>query len=388
MAAGKIARESRESTRIKISEDSRNSRIRGWWRSQYCAIVITLAVLITLCFVAPAAHAQGPTPPASDNTDKVATILRLALDAMQGKTTSGADILFEQAKQSIANLANSPNADIFFLDFGNPNLPLNQFAAEVARNLLLLTPLYALGYLAILVLGVWKERPIPNPILYAALVAGVMFFLATFALITQGMSELGRGIATAVGGTGNAMFARAALPDTIIRILVMLQKSGGIFSVLALLAALIETVVILIQLVYRGLAMAIWRLISVLLIPLSVLLEGGNPKTAGTVVSGFFEAWLDMVGKITLLLVVLAIASADTFKDLVWLILPAGLLIVVSSWIFLKPLFTMIRGAFARAWKNIAPSGDLEPAAQISSAAEAARSREIDEERKKILQDR
>ena len=314
-------------------------------------------------------------------------ILRLAIDALQGKTTSGGDALFEQAKQSIANLVNSPSADIFFFDFGNPNLPLNQFAAEVARNLLLLTPLYAIAYLVILVIGIWKERPIPNPILYGALVASVMFFLAAFALITQGMSELGRAMALAVGGTGNAMFARGALLDTIIRILVTLQKNGGIFASLALLAAIVETIVILVQLAYRGLSIAIWRLISVLLIPLSVLLEGGNPKTAGKVVSEFFEAWLDMVGKITLLLVVLSIASSDSFKDFVWLVLPAGLLIVVSSWAFLKPLFTMIRGVFARAWRTIAPSTDLESIAPITSSAEAARANEIDAERKKMMKE-
>lgn len=357
-------------------------------------VPISLAVLIAGCVFAPVAHAQGPTPtppppPTSNNSgdDKLAIILRLATDALTGKTTTGADMLFEQAKQSISNLVNSPNADIFFLDFGNPNLPLNQFATEVARNLLLLTPLYALGYLIVLVFGIWRERPIPNPILYAALVAGVMFFLAAFALITQGMSQLGRVIAMVVGGTGNAMFARGALLDTIIRILVALQKSGGIFASLALLIATVETIVILIQLVYRGLSMAIWRLIGVLLIPLSVLLESSNPKTAGKVISEFFEAWLDMVGKITLLLIVLSIASSDTFKDFVWLILPAGLLVVVSSWIFLKPLFLMVRGVFERAWKNIASSDELEPVAEISSSAEAARAREIDEERKKLLKE-
>ena len=347
-----------------------------------------------LCFDAPIIYAQGPTPtppppPSTDagNSDKIAIVLRLALDALQGKTTSGGDALFEQAKQSIANLVNSPSADIFFFDFGNPNLPLNQFAAEVARNLLLITPLYAIGYLVILVFGVWKERPIPNPILYGALVAGVMFFLAAFALITQGMSELGRAIALAVGGTGNAMFARGALLDTIIRILVSLQRNGGIFASLALLAVIVETVIILVQLVYRGLSMAIWRLIGVLLIPLSVLLEGGNPKTAGKVASEFFEAWLDMIGKITLLLVVLSVASADAFKDFIWLVLPAGLLIVVSSWIFLKPLFVMTRGVFAHAWKTIAPSADLEPPASITSSAEAARANEIDAERKKLTEE-
>jgi hypothetical protein len=283
-------------------------------------------------------------------------------------------------------LINSPQADIVFLDFGNPNLPFNQFAATLARNLLLLTPLYALAYLGMLVFGVWKEKSIPNPLLYFALVAGVMFFLAAFAGITQGIGELGRVIAVSVGGTGNAMFLRGALLDTTIRILITLQKSGGILAVFALLAAIVETIIILVQLVYRGLAMALWRFIGVLLIPLSVLLEGGNPKTAGKVIAGFFEAWLDVVGKVTLLLIVLAIASADGFANFVWLILPAGLLIVVSSWIFLKPAFTLMRDAIARVWSNVAPA-ESDASAQISSSAEAARASEIDEARKKLIEE-
>lgn len=347
--------------------------------------VLLLSAIFFSLFAAPAVHAQGPSP--LSDVDKIRVILQLVLDAMQGKITIGADGLFEQAKQSVTNLANTPNADLFFLDFGNPNLPFNQFAATLARNLLYLTPLYALGYLVALVIGVWKERPIPNPILYAALVAGVIFFLATFAIITQGLSELGRAIATTIGGTGNAMFARGALLDTIIKILVTLQKNGGILSILALVASMVFALVILLQLAYRGLAMAIWRLVGVLLIPLSVLLEGGNPKTAGKVIAGFFEAWLDMVGKITLLLLVLSLASAEAFANSIWLVLPAGLLIVTSSWVFLKPLFTLIRDAFARAWKAVAPASDLEPAAQLSSAGEAARAREVDDARKKLLEE-
>lgn len=354
-------------------------------KSLIALTVILLSAIFFSLFDVPVAHAQGPNP--LTDIDKVRVILQLVLDAMQGKMTIGADALFEQAKQSVTNLANTSYADLFFLDFGNPNLPFNQFAATLARNLLYLTPLYALGYLVALVIGVWKERPIPNPILYAALVAGVIFFLATFAIITQGLSELGRAIATMIGGTGNAMFARGTLLDTIIKILVTLQKNGGILSILALLASIVFAIAILLQLAYRGLSMAIWRLIGVLLIPLSVLLEGGNPKTAGTVIAGFFEAWLDMVGKITLLLLVLSLASAEAFANSIWLVLPAGLLIVTSSWIFLKPLFTMIRDMFARVWKNIAPASDLEPAAQLSSAGEAARAREVDDARKKLLEE-
>lgn len=342
------------------------------------------AILFSLIAVS-VAHAQGPIPPAQTDTEKFFTILRLALDALQGHTTIGADALFEQAKQSVSNLAGNPNTDLFFLDFGNPNLPFNQFAATLARNLLYLTPLYGLGYLVVLVFGIWRERPIPNPILYAALVVGVMVFLATFAILTQGMSELGRAIASAIGGAGNAMFARGTLLDSIIRILILLQKSGGILSILALFASTIFAIVILIQLVYRGLSMAIWRLIGVLLIPLSVLLESGNPKTAGRVIGGFFEAWLDMVGKITLLLLVLSIASSEAFASYVWLVLPAGLLIVTSSWLFLKPLYQMVSGAFGRAWRAIAPSGEMETASELSSAGEAARAREIDEARKRLM---
>jgi len=50
-------------------------------------------------------------------------------------------------------------------------------------------------------------------------------------------------------------------------------------------------------------------------------------------------------------------------------------------------LFTLIRDAFARAWKNLAPASNREPSASISSAAEAARAREIDEERKRLLEE-
>jgi hypothetical protein len=339
---------------------------------------------VTFCIAAPSAHAQGPQP---TNANKLVAIVQLVLDTLQGKTTLGADALFAQAQNAATNLLGAPNADLFFLDFGNPNLPINQFAATLARNLLALTPLYALGYLALLVYGVWKERPIPNPILYAALVAGVMFFLATFAFLTQAMGELGRAIATTVGGAGSALFARATLLDTIIRILVTLQRNGGILSILALIVAIGESVVILIQLAYRGITLAIWRLVGVLLIPLSVLLEGTNPKTAGRVLAGFFEAWLDLVGKVTLLLIVLALASADAFAQQVWLVLPAGLLVVIVSWTFFGLFFRMLRDAVARAWANFAPASDASATAPLSSAAEAARAREIEAERKKLLEE-
>jgi hypothetical protein len=358
-------------------------RLRRLRRSFLIALTITLwSAIFFSIFGASVAYAQGPTQP--NDAAKVFAILQLVLDTLQGKPTVGADVLYEQAKNAAIQLGAS---DLFFFDFGNPNLPFNQFAATLARNLLALTPLYALGYLIILVIGIWKERPIPNPIVYAALVAGVIIFLASFAIITQGLGELGRTIVWAIGGNGTAMFARGALLDTIIRILITLQKNGGILSILALVASLVFTIVILIQLTYRGLSMAIWRLVGILLIPLSVLLETTHPQTAGKVIAGFFEAWLDMVGKMTLLLLVLALASAESLAKYVWLVLPAGLLLVTFSWMFLKPLFTMIRDAFARAWKNLAPASNREPSASISSAAEAARAREIDEERKRLLEE-
>lgn len=341
-------------------------------------------LVVALVIAAPSAYAQGPTP---TSADKLIAIAQLVLDTLQGKTTLGADALFAHAQNAATNLLGAPNADLFFLDFGNPNLPLNQFAATLARNLLALTPLYALGYLVLLVYGVWKERPITNPIVYAALVAGVMFFLATFAFLTQAMGELGRAIATNIGGAGSALFARATLLDTIIRILVTLQRNGGILSILALVVAIGESVVILIQLAYRGITLAIWRLVAVLLIPLSVLLEGTNPKTAGKVIAGFFEAWLDLVGKVTLLLIVLALASADAFAQQVWLVLPAGLFVVIVSWTFFGLFFRLIRDTVARAWANVAPASDASTSAPLSSAAEAAHAREIEAERRKLLEE-
>jgi hypothetical protein len=183
------------------------------------------------------------------------------------------------------------------------------------------------------------------------------------------------------------MFARATLLDTIIRILVTLQRNGGVLSILALLVAIGETIIILIQLAYRGITLAIWRLIGVLLIPLSILLEGANPKTAGKVLSGFFEAWLDMVGKITLLLIVLSMASADAFAQQIWLVLPAGLLVVMVSWVFFGLFFKLIRDSVARVWANLTPASETESSAQIPSSAEAARAREIDAERRKMVEE-
>ncbi len=344
---------------------------------------------VPVAFAAPPAAPpqQGGTGPL-DTAQKIFAIGQLVLDILQGKQPTGADVLFQQSRQSAQDLlSQNKGADLFFLDFGNPNLRLNQFAATLAKNLLSLTPLYVLGYLGILIYDVWRERPIPNPILYAVLVLGVMIFLAAFGVITQGLSELGRALATAMGGAGDAMFASATLLDTIVRVLANLQKNGGVLSVLALLIAIVEALIILIQLAYRGLSMAIWRLLGVLLVPLSVLVEGVHPKTAGRVIAGFFEAWLDMVGKITLLLIVLSLAASDAFAGQVWLILPAGLLIVVLSWKFLGVLFVMIRDAVARAWSGMMPAAVTETVTPLPAAAEAARAREIDEERRRLLEE-
>ena len=185
----------------------------------------------------------------------------------------------------------------------------------------------------------------------------------------------------------DALFPRAALLDSVLRVLANLQKSGGILAILSLLIALAESVVILAQLAYRGISMAIWRLLGLLLIPLSVLVEGIHPKTAGKVLSGFFESWLDVIGKVALLLIVLSVASADAFATSVWLILPAGLLIVVLSWKFFGVLFTMVRDAVGRSWAGMIPATAGEATAPLPAAAEAARAREIDAERRRLLEE-
>jgi hypothetical protein len=343
------------------------------------AMVLALVILIA----APVAHAQTPS---ADNATKLVALVRVLLDTLQGTVTPDANALVEQSRQSASSWLNTPATDLFFLDFGNPNLPLNQFAATLASNILLLTPIYALGYLGLLVFDVWKERPIPNPILYGALVIGVMIFLAAFAVITQGMSDLGRALAMALGGAGGALFPRATLLDTLLRVILILQKNSGILAPVVLIVALAEMSVIIVQLAYRGISMAIWRFFGVLLIPLSVLVEGVNPKTAGKVVSGFFESWLDMVGKITLLLIALSFASADAFASYVAFLLPASLLVVVFSWKFFGVLFTMIDNAVARAWNNLVPAS-VTSTDSLSASAEAARAKAIDEERRKIIKD-
>ncbi len=361
----------------------RSAKITAWLLSALFVVALVLLSPFT-------ASAQGPTPTPSPNSansnDTLAAVARLALDTLQGQSTANSDQLFAQSKQSVTNLMNNSDADLFFLDFGNPNLGLNQFAAVAASNLLLLTPLYVIGYLVFLIYGVWKERPIPNPLLYAALVIGVMILLAASAVITQGISEIGRAIALAFGGAGDALYPRAAL-ETVLRTLVVLQKNGGILATPVLLIAAAETIIILVQLAYRGISLAIWRLLAVLVIPFSILLEGVNPKTAGKVLSEFFEAWLDLVGKLALLLIVLAIATADGFARFVWFVLPAGLLVVIFSWKFLGVFFVLLRGAAGRMWSSIAPDAADQTAASVPAAAEVARAQEIDAARRRNLEE-
>jgi hypothetical protein len=349
-------------------------------RNLFIALVFTLT--LTLASTSPA-HAQGPLP---SPTDTLAAIVRLTVDTMQGKSTMGADQLFAQSQQAVTTMAANPDIDVFFLDFGNPNLRLNQIAADAAKTLLLLTPLYILGYLAFLVYGVWKERPIPNPILYVALVVGVMIFLAAFAVITQAISALGRALALAFGGMGDAMYARAFL-DTVLRTLITLQKNGGILAVPALIAASLESIAILIQLAYRGITLAIWRLLSVLVVPFSVLLEGITPKTAGKVISGFFEAWLDLVTKMGLFLLILAIVNSASLAPMIAFVLPAGLLAVIFSWKFFGVIYTLVGNSVSRMWTSLMPEAIDGAGASLPSSAEAARARDIDAARKKNLEE-
>src|SRR5512142_1214524 len=107
------------------------------------ALIALLALVVLIA--APPAFAQGPEPSSTSTPD---VVLRLFLDTLQGKVTPNADALFDQSRQSATDLLNQSGTDLFFLDFGNPDLPLNQFAAKVARALLTLTPLYAFAYLA------------------------------------------------------------------------------------------------------------------------------------------------------------------------------------------------------------------------------------------------
>ncbi len=321
--------------------------------------------------------------------DKVYAIVRMVSDLAQGKVSPSPDQIFAQSRQSATDILEQPGAGIFFLDFADPNLPINQFAATVASALLALTPLYVLAYVVMLVYSVYREKPIPNPILYAVLVVAVMVFLAAFAVIMRGMSDLGRALAMALSGGGDeTFFARATLLDQVLRVLQNLQNNGGLLSIFALLISIVLSLIILAQLVYRGIALILLRLLSVLVIPFSILLEGTRPKTAGRVIAGFFESWFDLVTKVAVLLIVLALAAASNFAEFTWLVLPAGLLLVVLSWKFFSIPFVMVRDAVGRAWGDMVPAdAGGYAAANLPSSAEATRAKEIDEARKRMLEE-
>lgn len=379
--------------------------------------VIALLIVVALSG-AVVAHAQGPTPspptvdpspptpipqgegsqagagnawqiPGVSEIDKVYAIVRMISDLAQGKVSPAPDQLFAQSKQSATDLLTDRGIGVFFLDFADPNLAINQFAGEVAGNLLALTPLYVLAYVVMLVVNVWRERPIPNPIVYAALVIAVMVFLAAFAVITRGMSDVGRALAVALSGAGDeSFFSRATLLDQVMRVLSNLQQNGGFLSLLALVASIALLLVVLAQLVYRGLALVLLRLLSVLVIPFSVLLEGTRPRAAGRVIAGFFESWFDLVSKMAVFLIVLALAAAPAFAAYTWLVLPAGLVLVVLSWKFFSIPFMMVRDSVGRAWGGMVPAAaDSYAGAALPSSAEAARAREVDAERRRLLEE-
>ncbi len=364
----------------------------------FCALLMTMGSGLV-------AHAQNPTPqpsppaplpageggiqlPQIPELDKVYAIVQMVSDLAQGKVTNP-DQLFAQSKQSATEMLEQNGAGIFFLDFADPNLPINQFVGTIASTLLALTPLYVFAYVVMLAYSVYKEKPIPNPILYAVLVIAVMVFLAAFAVIMRGMSDLGRALAAALSGSGDqTFFQQATLLDQVMRILENLQNNGGLLSVISLVVSIVLALIVLAELVYRGIALILLRLLSVLVIPFSILLEGTRPKTAGRVLAGFFESWFDLVTKVAVLLIVLALAAASTFAEFTWLVLPAGLLLVVLSWKFFSIPFLMVRDAVGRAWGDMVPAdAGGYGAADLPSSAEAARAKEIDEARKRMMEE-
>lgn len=369
-------------------------------------VVMMLLVLVVVNTSGTIAHAQDPTPvpspqptvpqtqqggglpiPGARELDKVYAIVQMISDLAQGKVTPNRDQIFQQSRNQATDLLSQQGAGIFFLDFADPNLGINQFVAGVANTLLALTPLYVLAYVVMLAYSVYKERPIPNPILYAVLVIAVMVFLAAFAVIARGMSEVGRAIAVALSGGGDAnFFSQATLLDQVLAVLSNLQNNGGLLSLLALVVSVVLFLIVLLQLVYRGLAMIILRLLSVLVIPFSVLIEGTRPRAAGRVIAGFFESWFALVTEVALLLIVIALAAAPNLASFTWLILPAGLLLTVISWRFFSIPFNMVRDAAGRMWNDMVPAsaGDY-AAANLPSSAEAARAVEIDQARRSML---
>lgn len=369
-------------------------------------IFVLLLVTVLADVGSPVAHAQDPTPvpspqptvpqppqggglpiPGARELDKVYAIVQMISDLAQGKITPNRDQIFQQSRDQATDLLSQQGAGIFFLDFADPSLGINQFVAGVANTLLALTPLYVLAYVVMLAYSVYKERPIPNPILYAVLVIAVMVFLAAFAVIARGMSELGRAIAVALSGGGSAQFfSQATLLDQVLAVLSNLQNNGGLLSLLALFVSAVLFLIILVQLVYRGLAMIILRLLSVLVIPFSVLIEGTRPRAAGRVIAGFFESWFALVTEVALLLIVLALAAAPNLASFTWLVLPAGLLLTVISWRFFSIPFNMVRDAVGRAWNDVVPANARDyGGANLPSSAEAARAAEIDHARRSML---
>lgn len=376
------------------------------------AILIALFLLVPMLFgvSSSVAHAQDPTPvaptapttvpqtqplpggfviPGTRELDKVYAIVQMISDLAQGKVTPNPDQIFQQSRNQATDLLSQEGAGIFFLDFADPNLGINQFVAGIANTLLALTPLYVVAYVVMLAYSVYKERPIPNPILYAVLVIAVMTFLAAFAVISRGMSEVGRAIAVALSGGGDAQFfARATLLDQVLSVLSNLQNNGGLLSLLALFVSAILFLIVLLQLVYRGIAMILLRLLSVLVIPFSVLLEGTRPRAAGRVIAGFFESWFALVTQVALLLIVIALAAAPNLASFTWLVLPAGLVLTVISWKFFSIPFNMVRDAAGRMWNDMVPAsaGDY-AGASLPSSAEAARAAEIDQARRSMLEE-
>ncbi len=357
-----------------------------WLGALACALLLALGSHLV-------AYAQDPTPPppvpVTSELDKVYAIAQMLSDLAQGKVTPNPDQLFQQTKQGATDLLSQEGAGIFFLDFADPNLGINQFMARVASTLLALTPLYALAYVIMLAYNIYKERAIPNPILYVGLVIAVMIFLAAFAVIMRGMSDLGRAVAIALSGGGDEnFFMRATLLDQIGRVLSNLQNNGGLLSLLALFVSILLFLIVLGELVYRGIALILLRLLSVLVIPFSVLLEGTRPRAAGRVLAGFFEAWFDLVTKIALLLIVLALAASQGLASYTWIVLPAGLLLVALSWKFFNIPFVMVRDAAGRMWSDMTPADATDYAAvNLPSSAEATRAQEIDQARKRMMEE-
>jgi hypothetical protein len=374
-------------------------------------LLILLLALLVFGTSSPTAHAQDPTPPpqptpistqgqlpgglpipqlpGSAELDKVYAIVQMVSDLAQGKVTPNSDAIFEGTKDQATELLGEQGAGIFFLDFADPNLGINQFAATVANTLLALTPLYVLAYVVMLAYSVYKERPIPNPVLYAILVIAVMVFLAAFAVIMRGMSDLGRAVAIALSGGGDAeFFMRATLLDQVLAILSNLQNHGGLLSVISLLVSAVLFLIVLVQIIYRGIALIILRLLSVLVIPFSVLIEGTRPKAAGRVIAGFFESWFALVSEVAVLLIVIAMAASQSLGQYAWLVLPAGLLLTVLSWKFFSIPFTMVRDAAGRAWNDMVPAsaGDV-AIASMPSSVEATRAREIDQARRNLMEE-